>query len=107
MGTSRCRAVSLRAIERGSADLSAPGRRSLPVEVGGELDDEVLGVGAGAVDEARLPTAQEGRADQVHARGVDDTAVVAQETFAIENRHVEPRVVRAVAGRPDDGPDLA
>src|SRR4029079_9216220 len=41
------------------------------------------------------------------ARTVDTAAVVPQETFLVENRHVEPAVVRMEAGRPDDGANLA
>ena len=37
----------------------------------------------------------------------DDPAVVADPALAVEHRHLEPRVVGAIAGRPDDGPDAA
>ena len=69
---------------------------------------EVLGVVAGAVDERRLAAAQEGHAHQVHARRVDDdAAVVADQPLAVEHRHVQPGVVGAEAGGPDDRADLA
>ena len=41
-----------------------------------EFIDQFLSVGAGTVDEARLATAKEGAAHQVHAGRVDDAAVV-------------------------------
>ena len=60
---------------------------------------------AGTVDEARLASTQERRADQVHPGRVDDTTVVADHALAVEDVHVEPGVVGAEAGRPDDGLD--
>ena len=43
---------------------------------------------------------------RVHARGLDDAPVVADTALAVEDRHVEPRVVGAEPGRPDDGSDF-
>ena len=68
---------------------------------------EVAGVVAGAVDQRRLAAPQELHAHQVQARRVGDAAVVADQALAVEHRHVEPRVVRPVAGGPDDRLDLA
>ena len=68
---------------------------------------QFLGVGLGAVDEAGPPPAQEVGAEQVHARCVaHDTAVMADPALVVEDRNVEPRVVGAIAGRPDDRADV-
>ena len=48
-----------------------------------------------------------GRPSAYRPGAVDDAAVVAQVALRVEDRHVEPAVVRAEAGRPDDRADLA
>ena len=64
---------------------------------------EVAGVVLRAVDEARLAAAQERAARSRTGRARrDDAAVVAELALAVEDRHVEPRVVRPEPGRPDD-----
>src|SRR4051794_29638286 len=60
-------------------------------EVRRQLDDEVLRVSATAIDEARLPPAEEGHADHVHPRRIDDdAAVMAHHPLGVEHRHIEP-----------------
>jgi len=61
----------------------------------------------GAVDEARLAPAQERQAEHVEPRRVDDATIVAQVSPAVEDRDVEPGVVRPVSGGPDDRAQLA
>ena len=51
---------------------------------------EVADVVLRAMDEARFAPAHEVEAQHVQARCVDDSAVVAQASFAIEHRHVQP-----------------
>src|ERR671930_965389 len=47
-----------------------------------------------------------GKAEEVEARTVRDTAAVPQATTGIDDGQVDPRVVGAVAGRPDDRGDV-
>ncbi len=68
---------------------------------------EIARVVAGAVEEDGFAAAQEWHAHQVHAGRVDDAAVVTDLALAIEHRHIEPRIVGAEAGRPDDRPDVS
>ena len=61
-----------------------------------------------AGDVAGAACAQQAAAEQVHARSVgDDAAVVTDSALVVEHRHVEPRMVGAEAGRPQDGADVA
>jgi len=48
-----------------------------------------------------------GEAEEVEAGHVGDAATVAQAAALVEDRQLDPRVVRSVTGRPDDGVDLA
>src|SRR5215207_7519325 len=68
---------------------------------------EIARIVAGAIDQGRLATAQKLQPHQVHAWMCRDPAIVTHLALAIENRHIEPGVVRAVAGSPNDRPDLA
>ena len=60
-----------------------------------------------AMDKARFASAQHRQAEHIQARRIDDTAIMAQATLAIGHRHVEPAVVRAETGCPDDRADTA
>ena len=57
---------------------------------------------AGAVDQRGFPAPQELQPHQIQARAIGDAAVVADHALAVEHRQLEPRIVRTVAGRPDD-----
>ena len=64
--------------------------------------DDLPGVVLGAVDEARLPAAQEVQPDPVQPGGLrDHAAVVADLALAIDHRDVQPRVVGAEPGGPE------
>src|SRR4051794_39214727 len=67
---------------------------------------EIGGVELRTVDEARPPAAKERAAEEVHARGVDDTAVVTKPPGAVEHRQLDPRQVGPEPGRPHDRRDL-
>ena len=69
---------------------------------------EIARVVAGAVDEGRLASSQELYAHQVHAGCIaDDTAVVTHAALAVQNRHLEVRVVGPEPGRPKNCADVA
>ena len=68
---------------------------------------EITRVVAGAVDQGRLAAAQKLHPHQVHARMLGNPAVVTDLALAIENRHLKPGIVRAVAGGPNDRPYLS
>ena len=62
----------------------------------------------GAVDEARLAAAQHGQPEHDHPRDCRrHAAVVAHVPLRVDDGNVEPAVVGAEAGRPEDRPDLA
>src|SRR5262249_15222830 len=71
------------------------------------MGTEVTGVVASAIDEGGFSAAQELTADEVHARRTNDPSVMPDHAFAVENGDFEPRIVRPVAGSPDDRLDLA
>ena len=68
---------------------------------------EVAGVVAGPVDKRGLSAPEELHAQQIKARGIRHAAVVSDKPLAVQHRHVEPRIVRMVAGGPDYGPNFA
>jgi hypothetical protein len=86
--------------------LDYPGHGGTLVQITQQMRTQVSGIVTGAVDKTRLSASKERHAHQVHARGIDDTAIVADTALAVEDRHVQPRVVRAESGGPDDGLDL-
>ena len=70
------------------------------------MGGQLLGVATDAVEERRLPAAEERKAEHVHAGCRRDAADVADRSVCghdLVDR--EPGVVRAVAGRPDDRTD--
>ena len=77
------------------------------IEIAREMLDQVARVVFGAVDEGRLAAPEHRQSDRIQPGRIDDAAVVPQVALAIDDRHVEPAVVGAKAGRPDDRPDLA
>src|SRR5262245_64675864 len=52
--------------------------------------------GPRAVDETRLAPAQEGNAQEIHPRRLDDSSVVPNAAFAIQHGHVQPGVIGPV-----------
>src|SRR5688572_30926044 len=76
-------------------------------EISGEVVHQFARVVFGAVNETRLATPQDRQAQRIEAGRIDDAAVVAQLSLGVEDRHVEPAVVRAKPGRPDDRLGLA
>ena len=68
---------------------------------------EIARVVAGAVDQGRLAAAQKLHPHEVHARMLGDPTIVTDLALAIENRHLKPGIVRAIAGGPDNRPYLA
>src|SRR6185295_13570147 len=71
------------------------------VEIALKMRDDVARVVLGAENESGLTTAQHGQTDRVESRRLHDAAVVTQVSFVIDDRHVEPAVLRAKARRPD------
>src|SRR4051812_36003937 len=69
------------------------------------LSDE-LGVVFDEADQRRAARVLPGLAEEVKARNLRDPAVVTQTAIFVEDRQLDPRVIGAVAGRPDDGVDL-
>ena len=67
------------------------------------MRDDVPGIVFRSVNKGRFAPAQHRQANGVHARCVDDgAALVLQVPFPVEDRHVEPAVVRMEACRPED-----
>jgi membrane-bound lytic murein transglycosylase MltF len=83
-----------------------PGYGGTLVQITQQVRTQVSGIVTGAVDKTRLSASKERHAHQIHARGIDDTAIVANTALTVEDRHVQPRVVGAESGGPDDGLDL-
>src|SRR5688572_2308917 len=79
---------------------------SPPREVAGEVIDELPRIVLDAVDEARFPPPQHRQPEHVHPRTVDDSAVMPQVAFLIDDRHVQPAVVRPESRCPYDRADL-
>ena len=71
------------------------------------MGTQVAGVVASTIDEGGFSTAQELTPDKVHAWRTNDPSVMPDHAFAVENRDFEPRIVRPVAGGPDDRLDLS
>ncbi len=59
------------------------------------------------VYETRFAATQKWQPHNVNAGYISDAAVVSKLSFVIEHRDVEPGVIRAKAGCPDYGTDLA
>ena len=70
-----------------------------------DMTDEFVGIRADAVDEVRLPAAQERQAEDEQAWHRTDAAVVIDATTTVEGAPVEPRQARPVTRGPDDGTD--
>ena len=65
---------------------------------------EIARIVAGAVDQRRLAAAQKLHPHEVHAWMLGNPAIVTDLALAIENRHIEPGIVRTIAGGPNDRP---
>src|SRR5918996_1779037 len=71
----------------------------------GDSTGEELGVVLHPADEGRPARVLPCEAKEVEAWKVCDTAAVAKATVLFEDRRIDPRVVGAVASRPDHGID--
>src|ERR1700734_1099637 len=79
---------------------------ALRAERGGEMGAQVTRIVAAPVDEARFPAPQKRQAHHVQARRFrHDAAIVADVALQVDYRYVQPGVVGAESGRPDDRPD--
>ena len=76
-------------------------------EVAGEVIGQVARVILGAVDEGRLAAPEKGQSDGIQAWRIDNSAIMPQLALGIHDRNIEPAIVGAKPGRPDDGTDLA
>ena len=56
----------------------------------------------GAMHEARFSSAHEVESERVKARDGDNSAIVAQKAFMVEDRYLQPPIIRPKAARPDD-----
>ena len=74
-------------------------------ENGDPLCDE-LGVLLHPADQRRAARVLPGEAEKTEARDVGYSAAMTQASAGVEDRKVDPGVVRPVPGRPDDGVDL-
>src|SRR5690349_16326634 len=79
---------------------------SIDAEESSQVCDHLARVVFDAVDERRLAPAEHRQAEGVHARALHDAAVVPEMALVVHDGHVQPAVVRAIAGRPDDGTEL-
>src|SRR5512145_216296 len=74
--------------------------------MGGEVGAKVARIVPDPVDEARFAAPQERQAEEVQARRFGyDAALVADIALAVEDRYLQPGVVGAKPGRPDDRPN--
>jgi hypothetical protein len=79
---------------------------ALRAEMGGEVGAQVTRIVADPVDEARFPAPQKRQAHHVQAwRFHHDAAIVADVALQVDYRYVQPGIVGAESGRPDDPPD--
>src|SRR6516225_9173646 len=67
----------------------------------GDLARDELRIVLDPADQRRAARVLPCQPEEVEAGRVGDTSAVTRTSILIENRHVDPRVVRAVAGRPD------
>src|ERR1700686_1871677 len=74
-------------------------------KVAGEVIDQVARVILGTMDEGGLASTEDGQPDGIQPRRVDNPSVVPQVALAIDHWNLEPAVVRAKPGGPDDGTD--
>src|SRR5580658_4480121 len=75
-------------------------------QVPGQVIDDCPRVVFDAADERRPAPAQDGQPESVQARARDHAALVLQLALRVEYGHVEPAIVRPVAGGPHDRADL-
>ena len=60
-----------------------------------------------AMDEARFATPQQWCSHEVYAGVIDDTTTVANATLVVEHWQIQPGMVGAIPGCPQDGFDIA
>jgi len=89
---------------RGGEDPSLDPRGA--IKMGGEVRSEFVHVILRAMDEARLPSPQDGQSDRIQPWRIDDSAIVPQVSLAIDHGNIEPAVVRVKSRGPHDGADL-
>src|SRR5207248_5025258 len=70
--------------------------------LGNPLGDE-FGVVFHPANQPRAARVLPGEAEQVEPRDIGHAATVAQPTVLVEDRKLDPRILRPVARRPDDG----
>src|SRR6202161_1469469 len=68
---------------------------------------DVAGVVASAIDQCGFSATHERDAHQIYALRCHHPAVVTDHALAIENRKLEPGIVGAITGGPNDRPDLS
>src|SRR3990170_4760687 len=76
-------------------------------KIAGEVIDDVPGVVLRAMDEGRFATTEDRQPHRIQPWRIDDAAVVPQMPLPIDDGNIQPAVVRAKAGCPDDRTDLA
>src|SRR3954453_12248438 len=75
-------------------------------QIARKVGNNVAGVVFGAVNERRLASSENRQTDCVHPRRLDYPAVVAKMTLLIDDRNIEPAIVRPEPSRPDNRTDL-
>src|SRR3954447_15083698 len=78
--------------------------RALPEGV--DLLGEVIGVVLDEAEQRRAPGVLPGQPEEVDPRRAGHAALVYDAAAFVEHRHVDPGVVAAEAGRPDDTPNV-
>jgi hypothetical protein len=73
---------------------------SILPEIGCKVIAEIARIVAGAVNEGRFPAAQKLHPHEIQARVLDNTAIVTDHAFMVEDWYVEPRIVRTVPRSP-------
>src|ERR1700735_730713 len=70
------------------------------------MSTEVAGVVASAIDQCGFSATHERNAHEIYPLKRNHPAVMTDHSLAIENRKLEPGIVGAIAGRPNDRSDL-
>lgn len=71
------------------------------------MTNYIAGILFRATNEARLATTQHRETERIKAWGVDDTSVVPEEAFFVDNRNVKPAVVGTESRRPHHGANFS
>jgi hypothetical protein len=62
----------------------------------------VFGIVFNAIDKTGFATPHKRQSEYIHTRRLNDTTVVLNVAFLVQNRNVEPTVIRPESGRPDN-----